>query len=306
MSTKSLTISVFIAGAEKAGTSSLLTHLGRSDLAVIPTISGNPAEAEFASEFPFFLSDSVDRNVDIDEVLRSRISSGFAADKHLIVAKNVDLCTDRAAMLRLREHSPDVKVIFLLREPISRAISSHGYQLFRGAESEADFTLAAKACLKKTHVADRHTDYLRRGLYSSQAADLIDVFGAENCLFLCFEDIVFNSKDCLDQVCDFVGLPNSKLAAVERVNAAKEPRSYMLAKLLYRDNVPKRVLRQILPLGARVRLAATIRRLNSRENRRKAPNIPPYFRSQLRDYFRDDLEKTERITGLNILKRWGY
>ena len=238
--------------------------------------------------------------------MRASLAEDFDAEAHIGVAKNVGLGTDRAAMQKLRDHSPNVKIIFLLREPVSRAISSHAYQIFRGGEQETDFGAAARQCLCDLRAHDRHTDYLRRGLYSGQISDLIDVFGHEKCLFLLFEDIVSKSSDTIEKVGAFVGVKHLGAAAVERVNAAKEPRSRVLAGLLYRDSFPKRLLRQCLPLSLRVRLASALRRLNARARGAEKPEITPEFRDQLRDYFRDDLKRCERLTALDLIDRWGF
>lgn len=308
MSRKSVNRDIFamIVGAEKAGTSALVAELGSLKEICIPMASGSPHDLEFASEFPHFLSDNKNAVTDVNELLRQSLPRCFDPERHYIVAKNVGLCTDRAAMGRLRMHSPDVKVIFVLREPISRAISSHRYQIFRGAEQEADFSRAAKDCLEDLRITDRHVDYLRRGLYARQVADLIEEFGSSNCLFLRFEDIVGDSADGLSRVCDFIGLESPPSSNVEKVNAAKEARSRVLASLLYRDNSAKRLLRRLLPLRARVRLAATFRRLNSRKAARRTSDMSPEFKEQLRAYFRDDLAKTENLTGLDLLQRWEY
>lgn len=305
--TVNLDISAMIVGAEKAGTSALVSHLGSLQEICIPMGSGSQLDLEFASEFPYFLSDNNSGVTDLNELLRQSLPRDFDPERHYIVAKNVGLCTDRAAMGRLHMHSPGVKVIFLLREPISRAMSSHRYQLFRGAEQEADFSRAAKDCLEDLRITDRHIDYLRRGLYARQVAELIEEFGPSNCLFLRFEDIVGDRADGLSLVCDFIGLESPPSGNLKKVNAAKEPRSLVLAALLFRDNVTKRLLRQLLPLQARVRLAATFRRLNSRSASPKTSSaMPPQLKARLRDYFREDLARTESLTGLDLLRSWDY
>lgn len=299
-------ISAMIVGAEKAGTSALIAYLDTVSNISIPMQSGSRFDVEFASEFPYFLSDNVNTALDVSTVLKQSLPNDFDSEGNLVVAKNVGMCTDRDAMIRLQEHSPEVKVIFLLREPISRAISAHRYQLFRGAESEADFSLAAKQCLDNLRQSDRHIDYLHRGLYSQQASNLIEVFGRENCLFLCFDDLVSGSKIALSQLRKFIGLADTEPKIVEKVNAAKEPRSRTLAMFVYRDSGFKSFLRQILPLRFRVRLASWLRRLNSRKSAPVSQEIPLELHEQLRDYFHADLKKTERVTGLSLLDRWGY
>jgi len=305
--TVNLNISAMIVGAEKAGTSALIAHLGSFQNIHIPMASGSQLDLEFASEFPHFLSDNNNHVTDLNEVLRQSLPRDFDPVQHYIVAKNVGLCTDRAAMGRLNVHSPGVKVVFLLREPISRAMSSHRYQLFRGAEKEADFSRAAEECLEDLRIADRHIDYLRRGLYARQVADLIEEFGTSNCLFLRFEDIVGDSADGLSRVCDFIGLESALSNNVEKVNAAKEPRSLVLAALLYRENAAKRLLRRLVPLKARIRLASTFRRLNSRPASPKTSSaMTSEIKARLHAYFREDLARTESLTGLDLLKGWGY
>jgi len=304
--TRTPQISAMIVGAEKAGTSTLIAHLGSIPGVCVPMLSGSRFDVEFASEFPYFLSDNANTVKNLNSVLIDSLPSDFDPEHQLVVAKNVGMCTDREAMDRLLKHSPNVKVIFILREPISRAVSAHRYQLFRGAESETDFSCAAKSSLDNMRHADRHIDYLRRGLYSDQVANLIDIFGRKNCLFLCFDDLVSYDSNDFESVRKFIGLTNGSAVEIEKVNAAKKPRSSVLARFLYRESVVKSILRQVLPLRARIRFASTMRRLNSSNSDTPPLEISDQLRVQLHDYFRNDLEKTEMITGLDLLDRWGY
>jgi hypothetical protein len=66
-------------------------------------------------------------------------------------------------------------------------------------------------------------------------------------------------------------------------------------------------LRRLLPLQARVRLAATFRRLNSRSVSPKTSSaLPPELKVRLRAYFHEDLARTESLTGLDLLESWEY
>lgn len=301
-----ISIAVMIVGAEKAGTSALINHLGSFENVHILLSSGSPRDVEYSSEFPYFLSDNRVSSVQLNSIFRDAIPEHFDSKKHMIFAKNVGMCTDRVALERLYAHSPNVKVIFVLREPVSRAISSHRYQLYRGAEQESDFAIACQSCLDGVRASNRHIDYLNRGLYSQQVSDLLDVFGRSNCIFLRFEEFVEDKEKTLNLLREKIGLYGESDIDLQKVNTAKEPRSSAVAKFLYRESALKSLIRHALPLKARVRVAALIRRLNSRPLSKKSVSVSAELRWRLREHFYRDVVDTEKLTGLSLVEPWGY
>ena len=100
-------LDLVIVGAQKAGTTSLHQYLKSH-----PDISGHSV-----TEFTYF----TDNNVHKDG-FESAFKKYFDKQEYKrIVAKNVTINQQENSLIKLKEHNPKVKIIFMLREPVSRA-----------------------------------------------------------------------------------------------------------------------------------------------------------------------------------------
>ena len=110
---------------------------------------------------------------------------------------------------RIWKYNPDIKLIAILRNPISRAFSSWNMERGRGND-ELDFMSAierererVKSALPFQH---RLFSYVDRGFYSEQIRAYRRYFDDEQMLFIKYEDFKKDQEQWVKEVVKFLGL----------------------------------------------------------------------------------------------------
>jgi len=103
------------------------------------------------------------------------------------------------AARRIAELLPDVKLLFLLRDPVRRAYS-HYWHLVRVGDAVQNF---------EETIARSPGTLLQRGFYKRQVERFLEVFPRDRIMFLVFEDFVPNMQARIDRVCAFLGVAGS-------------------------------------------------------------------------------------------------
>lgn len=135
---------------------------------------------------------------------------------------------------KLKVHLPDTKIIFIVRNPIDRALSNYYFSKQNNIETRTAHevfidNIAPPEKAFKTSVDP--FNYIDRGFYSKFIQSYLDSFGAENVKVVCFESIVKNRND-YSQLLNFIGvcnqfnLPDDKYLAV---NASKKDTNDIVA-----------------------------------------------------------------------------
>jgi len=143
---------------------------------------------------------------------------------------------------RIAKTLPQVKLIVLLRNPVTRAYSHYYHEVAGGHEKIATFEEAI-ACeeeriAKEAELLDkneqyisynhRHFSYLARGIYVDQLKVWMNLFPKEQFLILKSEDFYADPAAGLKQVLDFVNVPDLSLKAqkeeYEQLNTTTPPR----------------------------------------------------------------------------------
>jgi hypothetical protein len=119
-------------------------------------------------------------------------------------------------MDRIHAYNPALKLIVILRDPVSRAYSHWNMQRDRGFEARS-FDQAIEDNLKEIHAGvftDPRFTYLKRGEYASQIKYIQTLFPQEQLLILFQQDLLKEPLDTLNQITGFLGTNPFK-----RVNA---------------------------------------------------------------------------------------
>ncbi len=133
----------------------------------------------------------------------------------------------REARERIARHLPKCKIIVTLRDPVDRSYSQ--YRLMRRI-GLIDGTFEQEF---------KHPRIVETNRYAFHLRQWINVFGSENIKVLLFRDLKRDPQAFLDQVCEFIGIPNISLAAktitANDVNSFKyQPRSRRIARRVTR------------------------------------------------------------------------
>ena len=290
----------FVAGAGKAGTTSLHSYLSQH-----PEIFMSPVKE------PCFFADEIRcgrRSESVEKHLRHR--SGVPVDPATRIPP------DLAAYLRLFENVrgekaigessaaylwsetaasnilasiPNAKIILILRDPAERAFSQYLHQLSVGL-TKSSFRHHLDACLH----ADRtqlsiYYPFLEAGLYSAQVHRFLDHFPREQIRIYWYEEAWRDTAALFRDLFEFLDVDATfQPDASQRILERRSPRAagphYWLKKvnLWY-------PLRSLVPESLRSQLSAAFFRKG------KALRIDPRDREYLIDYYRDDVLKLSAL-----------
>jgi hypothetical protein len=125
--------------------------------------------------------------------------------------KSTDYLESSAAAARIARDLPLVKLIFILREPVSRAYSNYLWSKMNGLETE-DFPTALRLEeqrereLPEKWKFTRPFSYFSRGLYADLLEPYFNRFMEHQLLIARFEDIIERPAALADAVHRFIGV----------------------------------------------------------------------------------------------------
>lgn len=143
-----------------------------------------------------------------------------------------------AVPARVATDLPDVRVIAILRHPVSRAYSNYWDRKAYGSEQLPTFEAAIEAESQRMAGVDfdrlrsdpryysfdhDHHTYLARGRYAEHLKPWLDLIPRENLLVLNAEDLFRASDATFARTQRFLGLPVWSGVKLERYNSRKQP-----------------------------------------------------------------------------------
>ena len=183
--------------------------------------------------------------------------------------------------------NPKAKLIWILREPISRAYSDYWFSIYRGKDYKS-FEEAVELEFLGKRKENRH--YLFRSDYSTFIKRFLKYFPVEQMLFIKLDDLYNDPVMTARQCFSFLAVDETFAVKQEEKlqNPTHLPRSFYLNYLnskLFANNYP--VLR--------FRIRALLKR--------KTPGYPkldPAMKTRLKDHFRPQITELEKLTGLTF------
>ncbi|MFK7946506.1 MAG: sulfotransferase [Saprospiraceae bacterium] len=282
-----------VIGAEKSGTTWLYNQLNLHPDVYVPLTK----ETHF-----FNKKNSNLENIDNYQLGWNWYNSffkGYNGESAVGEVTPMYICDDLAAE-RIHKSIPDVKIIFILRNPIKRAYS-HYWMAFRKNHIKTSFEKV---------VLDKEIRVIQRGLYYKQLKKYYNLFPPDQIMGFEFDDFFLNQDVNLRKISNFIGVPfegffeKKKQEMSKKSYAASKPRSFFIfklisntAKFLRRNNITNVFLDKIKKMG-------WTQKLKSWNTKQEAyPPMDKEVHDILRDYYREDIVKLELLTGLN-LEKW--
>jgi hypothetical protein len=200
---------------------------------------------------------------------------------------------------------PEVKFIFMLRNPMDRAYSHYLMSLGRGQEDK-DFMSAIQHeqdRVKQSVLHEIRFKYIGRGRYFQQIQWYLEKFTPGNMKFIIFEDFIREKEKTIDAILEFIGLEKVALDYSLKSNAATEPRNRWLRDLLRRPMQIKKMLGPLVPREYKNKLVSSIEKRNSKPlTANKA--LPIALKKQLYEqYYKEDISQLEILLG-RPLTQW--
>lgn len=193
----------------------------------------------------------------------------------------------RGTHRRLHDYNPDLKLIYIMRQPVERIISNYSHRLVRKTVAEPPETAV---------FAD--PAYLNRTRYSVQIKPYLELFPRENVLFLIFEEYVADQKKTLRQIADFLQMdPQAYPATLQTKAAHKSVGESHLTPWMKRVKAFAPV-QAILPL-APTAVRGVVRNYLGNKLEEK-PQFSPELKQLLWRFLEDDVRNIEAIIGRRL------
>jgi hypothetical protein len=195
-----MTLDFIIIGAEKSGTTLLVELLRRSPSVALPA-----HEVRYFRD-PFF----PDR-----ELPDSHFSD---ADRGKLRGIKHPSYLGRANVpARIKAHSPDVKIIAILRDPIERTIASYLHYFRHGQIPTLSPNVGIPILLDRPDSAPKYRDIIEFGHYSKYLSLYLEHFRRDQLLVLEFEQFV-RQPTAINAVTDFLGIAPISDTSISRIN----------------------------------------------------------------------------------------
>jgi len=184
------------------------------------------------------------------------------------------------ALQRIKDDLPDVKLIYVLREPISRTYSQ--YQLYKQSAFEG-----------KTfeQVVAEEKSVIEFSLQGKHLKKLLSLFSKDNILILFYDDISNNPKIVLEKVFQFLNIDSTFQPSFlnKRVNRVVLPRTQHMLKRIK--------LNWLIELIKKSPFAESIKTYLHR-----TPNseLTPEIKMNLRNIFLNDIELIEKQLDIQL------
>ncbi|MEI6620634.1 MAG: sulfotransferase [Actinomycetes bacterium] len=289
----------FIAGPPKAGTTALHSALaGHPELFMSPVKepkyylcdnhppanTAGPGDAHSAKEWVW-------RREDYEALFADAPAGALRGESTPFYLSDI------GAQARILMDCPQARFIVILRDPIDRAYSNWVHLWSDGLEPESDF-VAACALEERRRQAGwaPFWRYRALGLYGQHLKGLTTLFPNHQVHWLRYRELVDEPDLALNRICDFLGVASGVVSEVPSANVST----------FVQPTVKNQVLQTAMRAGASVgRLlppqvwrTASVPLLKAlKDAPATRPELLPEQRVQLLDYFTDDVELLESVTG---------
>ena len=193
-------------------------------------------------------------------------------------------------------YNPNVKLIAILREPVSRSFSSYSFRVQIGNWNYKTFEDAI----------EKWPPILSTSLYYQQLKPYFDLFPREHILILTFDDLKNDKTKFLTTIYDFLEVPYHFPEIVsKKSNVTGVPGNSFLNHFigqsrlfLHRHGMDRllKFLRKsgVAPLAEYIRDKANVSKTSNK------PQLNQELHQQLKPYFAEDIEKLEQLINRDL------
>lgn len=186
---------------------------------------------------------------------------------------------------------PDMRIVYLVREPVERALASYREERFHLNERRPAEEAFAD-------LDDPYNPYVSASRYAEQLEDYLAHFPREQVLVLDQRELASDAPGVLDRVQRFLGLEVLPLDTSQQHNTADTKFEYSGVGQRLKMSRPAVALRRRLPPRVRLALTAPARRAFRRPIEK--PELPEATLARMREVLAPDAARLRELTGLEL------
>ena len=301
----------FIVGAPKCGTTALYTYLSRHKQVYMPWIKEPHYFATELEKSRVRPIDNLAEYLGLFEPCGAQYKVAGEASVFYLASPN--------AIQNIERFNSQAKIILMVRDPIDMFASLHSQLYFTLDEDLKDSRSAWRTQAERRRGRGiprtcRIPNILQYQLTCSLGAltqKVLDIFPREQVKIILFDDFVTATGNVYEEVLAFLGVSNDGRAQFLPVNENKIARVRFVASLyhdrgvlrpLWRVSEKQRSLRGVSYNSMLHPIYTVAHWLYMRLNTKTVERFPlsPNFRRELREAFREDVEKLSEIVGRNL------
>ncbi len=187
---------------------------------------------------------------------------------------------------RIHAYNPQMKHIYITRDPIERIISNYAHRLVR----------------KRTHKdlqteIQNYESYTMRSKYYYQISPFIELFGKDRILLLLFEDLISRPQNTLVEIAHFLGIDTEPFLEKSQYKPTNQSanRNVLSEKGISGLFVPIKSMRRYIPESL---IALSLRIIGNKLPEK--PEFPLGLKQKLYLEIKEDIQKFEKLFGREI------
>lgn len=303
----------FIAGAAKAGTTSIHHYLGQhpeiyfsplkepnffsTDIKVENFTKSYKKRSVFVDEKYFkyrpleelqlsFIRDESQYKLLFDQVKKEKVI-GEASTSYLFSKK---------AARNIFDFNPKAKILIVLRNPVERTFSHYLMALRYGFTTSSLQEAVRKDQRKHKKGWGQSELFIELGLYFEQLRRYFDTFPSHQIKIILFEDLVLDAEKTMSDIYEFLGVESTKTIDLAARNQAEIPRSSRLNKFMADSGI-----KQIAGKALNKNLKEKIKPVLFSKDKSKV-RFTRRDKQFLLSFFQEDINKTSRLIGKDLSK----
>ncbi len=287
-----------VVGTARAGTTSLQHYLHQHPQIFMPSVK-EPCFFSFAGgrinykkgKFAFAITDTEKYEKLFADAKPGQVTGEISTPYlflHIQTVSNIKQYHSDPAKL---------KIIIILRNPVERAYSQYLWRIRDGREnlSFEDALKQEKKRMEENYSFDYF--YAHRGLYYEQVKSYLENF--DSVQIIRFEDFRNDFKNTMAELCRFLGVDDKfEFTRKSELNASSFPRFGMIGKMITVESKIKFRMLNYIPGDIRMNIRERFNRWNT-SSQIPLP-IQASTRVFLQEYYKDDIMKLQRLTGMDL------
>jgi hypothetical protein len=274
----------FIAGAPRAGTTSLYEYLKDIDDIFMSSIKE-----------PNYFSVSISDKILLQRSFRKKneylkLFQGVKDEKAIGEGSHSYLWDPQSAKL-IHQNIPDAKIILLLRNPVERAFSHYLFTVSVGQETGTFSDAITKALKAKP---DFSGAIIEAGLYGQQITKYLEFFEKEKIKIVFSEEFIKNTESTVKEILEFLEVDVPKTLSFTKIHHEYSITGNKFIFFLMRNRMVRYAAKNFLPRESARKIKESF------DKKGVKPELNENDRQFLQEYYHDDVLCLEKILNRKV------